>query len=336
MIKKKSIFAAFVIVLFSFNIAAACFTDTAGHPFEDAICGIKAMGVVEGYPDGSYGPDNTINRAEFTKIIISIKPELAMGVEPGLSTFPDVTDYDWFYPHVVVAREFGIISGYPDGTFKPANPINLAEGLKIILETFDAEVVETGGEWYEKYINAAVALGILEGIDVDPGALITRGEMAQMVFLLAYYSLGYDQEGCIGTECDSPEEDPLPEEDPEPVEEDPVDMPIGDMPAIPGMEGSSYSERICEGTSSVVSPCDNPYYGPCQSVNDYYAIDNYGDAWTYGRTCEWGKYNTTFDPCTDMDDACVYQGSTEVVDYEYGHWILENAIWTLRGYFSAP
>lgn len=341
MSKIKFLLSSVVIFLLSFQVvlAQSCFTDTAGHPFEDAICGIKEMGVVEGYADGSYKPANYINRAEFTKIIISIKPELHMGVEPGFSPFSDVTDSDWFYPHVIVAEEFGIIGGYPDGTFRPGNNINLAEALKIMLETFDVEVTETGGAWYEKYINAALLLGIIEGDDIDPGVLITRGDMAQMVFLLAYYSLGYaDTEDCIDDSCEEVIEDTpdtTEEDEISPVDEE-TDVPVGNAPIIPGFEGVNYAERVCEGQSSVVSPCENEFYMPCSSENDYYAFDKYGEAWTYGMTCEWGLYNTEYDPCVDLDGACLYDGITEVVDYDYGYWILENAVWTLRGYFAKP
>ncbi len=322
-------------------LAQSCFTDTTGHPYEDAICGIKDMGVVEGYSDGSYKPDSTINRAEFTKIVVSINPDMHMGVDPGFSSFSDVGDDDWFYPYVTVAKEFGVIGGYPDGTFKPANLINLAEALKIILETFDAELIPTGGEWYETYIATALDLGILSGIDIDPGIYITRGEMAQMIFLLAYYSLGYDELECADGSCDDTNltEDNGVEDDyiDDGYTDDYGDTPAGDSPVIPGFEGIYYYPRMCtDEISTVVNPCINEFTGPCTLETDYYAVDIYGSSWTYNSACDWGMYNDEFDPCADTD-SCFYYDGIEAVDGELTYWYYENNIWTRRGeYESAP
>ncbi len=319
--------------------AQSCFTDTEGHAYEDAICGIKEMGVVQGYGDGSYKPNETINRAEFTKIIISIKPDLFLDALPSSSGFSDVGTNAWYFPYVMAAKNSSVIGGYPDGSFRPANSINLAEALKIILETFDVELVDTEGEWYEKYIVAAYDLGILTGLDVDPGMIITRGEMAQMVFLLAYYSLGYDEEECIDGTCDDeivPEEEEEPEDELPPEEEETTDVPDSNTLGIPGFESISYGERMCtDAMSSVVNPCVNEYSSPCQMETPYYAIDKDGYAHTYGRTCEWGSYNTTFEPCESLGP-CYFDGTDEAVDNELGHWVLENDIWTLRGYFADP
>ena len=69
------------------------FPDTVGHEYEEAIKFLKDQGIVEGYPDGNFRPDQEINRAEFTKIVGgSVFTEIA-----GEDCFPDVHD-EWFAP----------------------------------------------------------------------------------------------------------------------------------------------------------------------------------------------------------------------------------------------
>lgn len=143
-----------------------------GHKYFDAVEFLKERGIIDGYEDGSFKPDGTINRAEAMKIVIlgrykwlneefeaeafleSPADEVAAtdngepseGAETdeagnGESTkpvFSDVSD-EWFAPYVLRAREQEIINGYTDGTFKPGNNINKAESLKIILLAFTVD-----------------------------------------------------------------------------------------------------------------------------------------------------------------------------------------------------
>jgi len=104
--------------------------------------------------------------------------------------FPDVPKTQWFAKYVCLAKAEEIIGGYPDGNFKPANNINLAEALKILFET--RAVVESTtitataeGEWYQVYMNMANNEQLLGTINADPAHLLTRGEMAELIYLMA-------------------------------------------------------------------------------------------------------------------------------------------------------
>jgi len=89
----------------------------------------KSAGIVSGDTRGRFRPDEPINRAEAAKIIVK-----ASGLAEGSSGDPfiDVSDDFWGYISIMTARSSGIISGYPDGTYRPLNPINRAESSKII------------------------------------------------------------------------------------------------------------------------------------------------------------------------------------------------------------
>ena len=93
------------------------------------------LGIVEGFPDGLYRPDQTIIRVEALKIILGAA---GITIDYSASTpFPDVIPGSWYEPYVATAYNLGIISGYLDGTFGPANIMLRGEMAKIVVNTYD-------------------------------------------------------------------------------------------------------------------------------------------------------------------------------------------------------
>lgn len=95
------------------------------------------QGIVEGYPDGTLRPSSPINRAEALKILLLTANADRILAELGPSdftpaTFPDVPPNSWFAQHVAKGEALGLLEGYPDGTFRPAQPITRAEAAKLI------------------------------------------------------------------------------------------------------------------------------------------------------------------------------------------------------------
>jgi len=191
---------------------ATVFSDiTSIHPNSDAILYLEDVDVIDGYPDGSFKPNGSINRAELMKMVVEMMVGDPVGLGDYGNCFPDVLD-DWYAPHVCYAYEQGWVDGYPDGTFKPGNNTNRAEAIKIILNAyFDSEIpgLETlnlGPEyhadipndadedaWYYSYVEYAALVGVLDlqhienislGYDYFPGDEMTRKEVAQMIYNL--------------------------------------------------------------------------------------------------------------------------------------------------------
>ncbi len=111
-----------------------------------------------------------MNRAELLKILVE-----GTGVTPDENTykncFSDVST-DWYAKYVCYAKEEGWVSGYPDGTFKPADAVNKVEALKMLLLSQDVELSEEltvdlyadveANDWFAAYVETANDLGILE------------------------------------------------------------------------------------------------------------------------------------------------------------------------------
>jgi len=65
--------------------------------------------------------------------------------------FRDITKNDWFAKYICIAKNKGVISGYPDKTFKPNNNITFAEAAKIIVTTF-GYIIENNVLWFKPYV----------------------------------------------------------------------------------------------------------------------------------------------------------------------------------------
>ena len=182
----KNIFY-FLLITFLFVpgalAASTRFSDVpSSHPNLDAIQYVKDQEIVDGYEDGTFKPDNSINRAEFTKIIMEA---VFPGESRGIRCFTDVNN-EWFAKYVCRAKVEGIISGYPDGYFKPAVYISFAEAAKIIVNAFEINTgIRTDDPvWYKPYVDE---LGLKHAIPMSIDSFsknITRGEMAEIIYRL--------------------------------------------------------------------------------------------------------------------------------------------------------
>lgn len=162
------------------------FSDVRGcHSYYPAINYVKERGIVEGYPDGTFHPDAPINRAEFLKILLGMRED--DGRMCTVAAFSDVPMAAWYGQAVHKARCRGIIDGYPDGTFRPGNPINYAEAAKIVANAYGLrqEATEEGDDrWYAPYSFALLKKHAVPPTVESYGDPLTRGEMAEMIYRL--------------------------------------------------------------------------------------------------------------------------------------------------------
>ncbi len=162
----------------------AGFSDVnTSHDNKTAIEYVQSNGIVSGYGDGSYRPDNAINRAEFTKIVIASQFSESEINSCTSSSLSDVPEGQWFTPFICLAQQKGIIAGYPDGTFKPAQNISFAEASKIIINTKGIEV-GTDEVWFKPFVRQ---LGYMAAVPTTIDSFeknVTRGEMAEMIYRL--------------------------------------------------------------------------------------------------------------------------------------------------------
>ena len=99
------------------------YSDVAsGDWYNNAISTLTSMGILDGYPDGTFRPTEPITRSEFTKIAVSFF-EFTEGDLTYDGRFSDVEGTEWYVTFLAAAVEYGLIEGMPDGPYLTANPL---------------------------------------------------------------------------------------------------------------------------------------------------------------------------------------------------------------------
>ncbi|MBI5421536.1 S-layer homology domain-containing protein [Candidatus Peregrinibacteria bacterium] len=167
------------------------FTDIKpGHPNYEAIKYLKDQGIVSGYKDGTFKPNQTVNRAEALKMLMT-----AFEVNGNSNANPNFKDVDksaWFFRPLASAVEKSIVAGYKDGTFKPANTVNRAEYLKILLKATGVEPTKeiskpykdvSLSDWFAPYAYLANKMNLLQPADTfRPSDGMTRAGVAETIY----------------------------------------------------------------------------------------------------------------------------------------------------------
>ena len=153
---------------------------------------LAALDLIGGYPDGTFKPNKTINRAELVSLLV--KASGYMSNEPAETGFKDVKNNNWAAFYIKKGVDLGFASGYADGTFKPSKAVTRAEGVSIISRFAGLEIPETIGEapfedvppshWASESIAAAKKaglLGYLKKKPFNPNKEMTRAEVAEVL-----------------------------------------------------------------------------------------------------------------------------------------------------------
>ena len=145
---------------------------------------------VVGYPDGTVHPSGYITRAEASTIFFRLLTDATREQYwSTTNTYSDVAAGDWYNNAISTLSSAGIVSGYPDGTFRPNAPITRAEMAKIIaifakLDKTENRFTDIAGHWAEAYIKLAAGNGWIEGYPdgtFKPQQNITRAETVTMI-----------------------------------------------------------------------------------------------------------------------------------------------------------
>ena len=146
---------------------------------------------VIGYPDGTVHPNGQITRAEVATIFFRLlRDEVRDGAFATSNTYSDVAYGKWYNNPISTMSALGIITGYPDGTFKPNKPITRAE-FAAIAARFDetqsgksATFSDVIGHWAAKEIGIAYYNDWIKGYPdgtFKPDQNITRAEAMTLI-----------------------------------------------------------------------------------------------------------------------------------------------------------
>ncbi len=172
--------------------AALAPTDISGHWAYADIRALMQRGLMAGYPDGTFGPNRAVTRAEMSAVLVRLLGWPADDDDPAV--FRDAADIPpWAQGAVAAAHANGVVSGYPDGTFRPHSDITRAEAAAMLtaaLTNFtNSETAEPPpyGDWQRvpQWARTAVAQAYVAGLFrgrpdglFDPAASVSRAELA--------------------------------------------------------------------------------------------------------------------------------------------------------------
>ncbi|MFN7161277.1 MAG: S-layer homology domain-containing protein [Candidatus Gracilibacteria bacterium] len=186
-------FGSTLITVEAYNFEAS--DVPTNHPNYSAINNLIAEGIMQGYPDGRFRPNQPINRVEALKIVLrSLGTPCCTAAYQAQYTFRDTEPNAWYIPYLIEGTRQGIISGYSDGTFRPSQIITSPELIKMLVKahyinigTVDATVSPYRDvslqSWYLPYMVYAKNRDILPQRDyVRPDKPLTRGEASELLY----------------------------------------------------------------------------------------------------------------------------------------------------------
>lgn len=155
--------------LVTISAGAADFTDDSDIVYDEAIDVISAIGVVDGYSDGSFKPTTQLNRGQAAKIITNmiLGPTAASALSATAAPFKDVPANHTFAAQIAYCSQQGIINGYSDGSFQPGGTLTGYAFLKMLEGAlgYDGNVEGfTGGNWTINVAKIANGIGLLDGV----------------------------------------------------------------------------------------------------------------------------------------------------------------------------
>lgn len=145
------------------------------------------LAFLSGYANGTFEPDRNMTRAEVTTMFARLLTEKMAADQTYSNTFSDVAKSHWAANYIGYMQQFGIITGYADGSFRPDASVTRAE-FAAIASRFETLTEGTksfsdvpGSHWAAKYINFAATRGWVNGYadgTFRPNNSITRAEVA--------------------------------------------------------------------------------------------------------------------------------------------------------------
>lgn len=182
---KIKITALMLVLLMLFNMGVlAAFTDVdTSSSVGNAITQLTSLGILNGFGDGSFHPNETLTRGQFAKIAVyMLGKEGEAASRTSNVVFSDVASTHWASGYINYIAEKEIINGYPDGTFGAEDTITYAQALTILIRLLGYNGEDVGYKWPEGYITKAHALGITEGMTFGTYENVTRGNAAYVIY----------------------------------------------------------------------------------------------------------------------------------------------------------
>jgi len=181
-LKKTLVLLVVLSMILSAVSPVFAFNDVIAEEYAEQANKMAAFGVFAGDADGNFNADAEITRAEMAVIIgklMGLTENEANANKVYNSNFSDVVAGDWYTGWVNLVAGRGIISGFPDGTFRPNEKVTQAQAVTMIVKALGwGVVVDQTGTWPANYITKASELRLFKNAVDTNSELVTRGNVA--------------------------------------------------------------------------------------------------------------------------------------------------------------
>ncbi len=207
--------------------ASSNFSDVPpSSPNYAAIMYFKNSGILQGYADGTFKPDQPINRVEALKIIL-LGSQVSLTEMVGTGGFKDTDPSAWYAKYIMTGVQLGIIQGYPDGTFQAEQTVNLVENLKMLLMAQNVDISRTAvlknpyadafaNEWYAKFVQYAKDKNLIDADSqnkIYPAQGMSRAKLVETLYRITYM----EEHGLSSYSSSLPNPSPAPIPEPAPA-----------------------------------------------------------------------------------------------------------------------
>ena len=257
------------LLIIRLPMIASAFTDDdqIGSAYLTAVEEMTRLGVLSGFEDGSFRPEETLTREQSAKIVayLLLGKEEAEALSCHSAPFPDVAADRWSAPYIAWCLEREILVGFPDGNFCPADQLTGYQFTKMLLCAYHFGIEEnyTGDRWLLAVERDGDASGLFSG---DRTMATNHALLRQQAALLAYNAeqkaaeqgneTGEPSTVRIAPDDDRPE---APSEDTSSSENDKLEMPTdGLMPEDDLLAPSEESPLPPDGEESEAPTKDQP------------------------------------------------------------------------------
>ena len=172
--KFLSLVLALVMTMSLVTVSAGAkdFTDSSKITYSEAVDVMSAVKVIDGYAEGDFRPTATLTRGAAAKIICNLilGPTTASALVADAAPYKDVPTNHTFAGYIAYCQKTGIISGYADGTFKPANSLTGYAFMKMLLGALGYKADQegyTGANWSINVAKRALNIGLADDLEGD-------------------------------------------------------------------------------------------------------------------------------------------------------------------------
>ena len=177
---KKRVLSALLAAALTLSLACPALAVTSR---DDAAQALAALDIMTGDENGDLNLSAPVTRAEFVKMLMAASP-ISVGDVTYVSPYPDVPASHWAAPYVEAAVTAGYVTGYLDGTFRPANTITLAEGVVMALRLLGYTNEDFSGSF------PAGQMSMYKTLDLDEGIAIGQNDtMKRQDAMYLFYNL---------------------------------------------------------------------------------------------------------------------------------------------------